>query len=878
MCSLDEANISIIPPLSHLEKLPNEVIVNLARDREAGRHLDWNEISKVYLDILRHSVINQPSRYFSSIIAAAMEVLFLVSEPLFDKSDLGKICKEAAELKDALRMMLKKLGKDQKPFLEELQFIYRKQGRDLAFKDVLKEEVYNIPLSKPDYKIPIEHRSAWWRLTDDHLKAMEFQCSTGLKSSEKDIFGWTPLHYAVITGDRKQIVESKVLSILADMAGRTPVHYATKRGDYEILENLLGAEIGKKKDTANKIEREGMLPLHLAAQSGNFVEIVKLLLPYTNDVNLRDKWGRTALYLVAENRCRDIVEILLGKNNNDAKAEISIICDDRLQRRTALHAATTSRHHNILAMLAGKDGVGLKWKDLDQKTALELAVANDCELSVSALVRIHESTHIPEREINLQQMFPARPVPYQSSRRKSTAIEDTNAIVSRFRKSQSTRGSRYRESGKSNHIRGSQVDNETIEMCHWEEALDMSIISGRRKALVKMIELSTGTSREKTWARALRTAAKEGKEDTLTLILGHQVQSKKESQKITNNLKEAISQHTSSNIAQQAINAKNLIGQPESRSIDNTTADTTESGRGTRLERVISSLAQTLEIKALVNTMDDEFRTPLFLAASNGYAQAVDSLLRKGADIEKSNMEDFTPLYSAAASGYLEVVKILLAYGADTEAATYFKNRTPLYAAARYGHVDTVKVLLEKGANKEARNEDGWTPLRSAANGGHVEVVKMLLKHGADKEAKDKNGYRALMAAVDIGHAEVVHVLLDNEADTDAADNAGLRPLDIAAYSRNIELFKVLLENGSNMEVVDRLGWTPLNSAVYFRHTEMVKVLLDKGANTETANESGCTPLNVAARFGNIEIVKMMTEQAKTYSNRLRRVLPKGRS
>lgn len=64
----------------------------------------------------------------------------------------------------------------------------------MAFKDVLKEEVYNTPLSKPDYKIPIEHRSAWWRLTDDHLKAMEFKCSTDLKSSERDIFGWTPLH------------------------------------------------------------------------------------------------------------------------------------------------------------------------------------------------------------------------------------------------------------------------------------------------------------------------------------------------------------------------------------------------------------------------------------------------------------------------------------------------------------------------------------------------------------------------------------------------------------------------------------------------------------------------------------------------------------
>lgn len=170
------------------------------------------------------------------------------------------------------------------------------------------------------------------------------------------------LHF--IRGNRNQVIASKSLPILADMAGRTPVHYAAKIG-HEILENLFGAEIDKKKNAVNKIEREGMLPLHLAAQSGNAVEVVKILLPYTNEVNVRDKWGRTALYLVAENGSRDIVEILLGKNGNNPKAEINIECEDRLQRRTALHAAATSRLRNILAMLAGKDGKGLKLKDLD---------------------------------------------------------------------------------------------------------------------------------------------------------------------------------------------------------------------------------------------------------------------------------------------------------------------------------------------------------------------------------------------------------------------------------------------------------------------------------------------------------------------------------
>ena len=422
-----------------------------------------------------------------------------------------------------LKIALKQLGLNQKIFVEELQFLYEKQSRDLAFKRVLGEEIYTTPLGKSNYKIPAEHKSAWWGLSDDHLNAISSECSTGLKSSERDIFGWTPLHYAVTTGKRNQVIVSKSIPILADMAGRNPVHHAARCGDHEILEILLGTKIDKKNDAANKVESKGMLPLHLAAQSKNAVEVAKLLLPYTDDINLRDKWGRTALYLAAENGSRGIVGVLVGEYGDDPKAEINIECDYKLQRRTALHAAVASRHHSILAMIAGKDGRGLKWKDSDQKTALELAVANDCELSIAALVKVFESTHVsaleahaPKRETALPSVGLEVPVPERARRQKSTPIEPTTGTTSRFLQ-QSEKEARHQ----------SKENNETVKICHWEEALDMSVICGRRKALVKMIELSKGTSREETWALALRTAAKEGKEDILSLILGPQVQKPK---------------------------------------------------------------------------------------------------------------------------------------------------------------------------------------------------------------------------------------------------------------------------------------------------------------------------------------------------------------
>ena len=878
LCSLDEAYISIVPPLSHLQKLPNEVIVNLAREREANRRLDWDETSKIYLDILRHSVVNKPCRYFSSIIAAAIEVLFLVSEPLFDKSDVGKICKEAAELKDALKIMLRKLGPDQETFLNELQFLYKKQGRYLAFEEVLREEAYNTPLSSPDYTIPTEHRSAWWRLTDDHFKAIDPECSTGLKSSESDVFGWTPLHYAVTTGKRKQVIDSRYLPILADMAGRTPVHYAAKCGDHEILENLLGMEIDKKKDAANKIEREGMLPLHLAAQSGHAIGVVKLLLPYTNEINLKDKWGRTALYLAAENGSREIVEILLGKNGNNPQAEINIKCDDRLQQRTALHAAVASKHNSILAILAGMDGRGLNWKDLDQKTALELAVENDCELCIAALVKVFESQDQG-----------------RSKRQKSTVID---LDASRF-------------------PRGTEIEtfahfteaNDIFTMCHWEEALNLSIIRGRRHALIKMIELSKGYSREETWAHALRVAAKEGKEFILALILGNQEQSK------NLNYKKADPLRTSSNIAQQAIHTENY----------NVSTDAAEGGQKRQLEKVIGSLAKTTEMQSLVNRTNEEGQTPLFLAASNGYVKAVELLLGNKPDLEKVDRRGLTPLNSAAASGYGEVIKTLLAHGANPEAksrdgrtplitsiflghaevvqvlleradmdAADLCGSTPLNVAASTGDLAIVRMLLEKGASLEATNENKWTPLNSAAFFDHVEVVKMLLGKGAYIEAADMFGLTSLNLAAKLGRLEVATALLENQANIeaadifgltslnlatmkghlavarmllekgakkDSADENGLTPLHIAAMQGRAEVTEVLLKEEANTEAVDKHGFTPLNLAVRKGHLAVVRMLLEKGANTEAADEFGLTPLNSAANRGHTEIAKVLLEK-----------------
>ncbi|MCJ1342203.1 hypothetical protein MMC31_000383 [Peltigera leucophlebia] len=858
LCRLDEAYMSIIPPLSHLHKLPNEVMVTLATERVARRHLDWDETSKIYLDILQYSMMDRPCRYSCSLIAAVIEILSSISGPLLDKSDLEKMCKEAVALKDALEETLEKLEQiNQGAFLAELQFLYKKQDRELVLERLLKEVIQS---SKPVEKIPAEHESAWWCLTDNHFKAMESECFTALKSSEKDIFGWTPLHYAVITGNIEQIKESKSLPILADMAGRTPVHYAAQRKSHLVLQALLGTEKTPKEEgrnAANEVEREGMLPLHLAAQSGKVVEIVSLLLPYTDEINLRDKWGRTALYLAAENGSLDIIKVLLGNDKNNPEAKIDIECNDRLQRRTALHAAAASKHHNILTMLAGKDGRGLNWKDSDQKTALELAVANDCELSIVALVEafgIRDSSASeasgPEKEKKLQWSQLERP-------EQDWSIEDELAAAPKSQeKVEAIKGVLADEqaSGFS-----SQQDNKVNEICHWKEALDLSIFGGHRKALVKMIELAEGTSRNETWARALSTAAKEGKEKIVAMLLDHKEPSKFESQKVTDKGKAASPYWNGPNISPKARTKNSPVGRKDLLFKNPINAEGSESSQGAQLQAKIASLVQRKDMAILINRKDDKNETPLFWAASNGHAKAVDVLLRENADNGLASENGWTPLDSAAAHGHVEVVKLLLEQGANIEAVSR-NGYTPVNSAAVSGHVKVVKLLLEHGANIEAVSRNGYTPVNSAAVSGHVKVVKLLLEHGANIEVVSSNGCTPVNSAAVSGHVKVVKLLLEKGANIEAGTLHRGSPLHLAAKEGHLELVGMLLDKGANIEAPDVFGRTPLKSALNSGHVNVMKLLLEKGANKEAVNNAGLTLLNSAAYSGQVEIVELLLE------------------
>lgn len=128
--------------------------------------------------------------------------------------------------------------------------------------------------------------------------------------------------------------------------------------------------------------------------------------------------------------------------------------------------------------------------------------------------------------------------------------------------------------------------------------------------------------------------------------------------------------------------------------------------------------ARGTEIDLKINNGD----TALMIAAYTANKAAVESLLAKGAAVNKSG---WTPLHYAAAAGDTDIVKMLLNKSAALDAPSPNKT-TPVMMAARGGHIYAVKMLLDAGADATLKNDAGMTALDFARQNGNTDIVDGL--------------------------------------------------------------------------------------------------------------------------------------------------------
>lgn len=155
------------------------------------------------------------------------------------------------------------------------------------------------------------------------------------------------------------------------------------------------------------------------------------------------------------------------------------------------------------------------------------------------------------------------------------------------------------------------------------------------------------------------------------------------------------------------------------------------------------------------NTRDAKGQVGLVIALQQESGKAFDALLAsRQTQVEARNAQDESPLMIAAIKGNVDAVQKLIAREADVNKTGW----TPLHYAASGGtdqHLRVAALLLENHAYIDAASPNGTTPLMMASQYGSADIVKFLLDEGADPTLKNRLGLTAVNFAQRVSRSEV---------------------------------------------------------------------------------------------------------------------------
>ncbi|XP_014233514.2 ankyrin-1-like [Trichogramma pretiosum] len=293
--------------------------------------------------------------------------------------------------------------------------------------------------------------------------------------------------------------------------------------------------------------------------------------------------------------------------------------------------------------------------------------------------------------------------------------------------------------------------------------------------------------------------------------------------------------------------------------------------------------------------------TPSLLVQQNCKKNAVELLLRRGADPNVVDKKGFTPLHYAIFNGDINLVEILLRRGARANLVNE-RGETCLHIICSSDDDDEnmAKMLFQicdvkhQTVQVDAQDNEGWTPLLVAIYQGNINLVECLLRRGArpnladnkkitplhaickrkngddgllkrffeindelnqlvEVDAKNEEGSTPLHLALSHACKKMNQLLLQRHADPNLANAEGHTPLHVICQREDddVDLVKMLFEMSDKLnkpiqiDARDKFGCAPLHLALNGGHEQIAEWLLRRGADINLANVKGSTPLHM---------------------------------
>ena len=128
-----------------------------------------------------------------------------------------------------------------------------------------------------------------------------------------------------------------------------------------------------------------------------------------------------------------------------------------------------------------------------------------------------------------------------------------------------------------------------------------------------------------------------------------------------------------------------------------------------------------------LNAQDKKGRTPLHVAAKNGYYSVVKKLIEAGVELNAQDNNKQTPLHLAAANGNESVVDALLMEEKVKLDIQDYNKQTPLHLAVAKGWPNIVQALIDARAKLYTRDSNKKTPLELNKNKKVSAAIEALL-------------------------------------------------------------------------------------------------------------------------------------------------------
>lgn len=256
--------------------------------------------------------------------------------------------------------------------------------------------------------------------------------------------------------------------------------------------------------------------------------------------------------------------------------------------------------------------------------------------------------------------------------------------------------------------------------------------------------------------------------------------------------------------------------------------------------------------------------------------RAMSEMLKKGANINRSNVRGITLLHAAVMARNSDTTQWLVKHGANPSLHTSTGD-SALHEAAKYEDSELLRTLLNaKSVDVNVENSLGSTPLMEAAVAMRLENLKLLLEAGSDVSHRSRQGTTALLISATKHDYDSVKALLEKNANASDVDTYGVSALISAAAmmdrfdngrkespeERSVKTMTELLRCGANVNHVAKSGNTALAEAARCLNRRGLLLLLDAGANPNvhsTAGVSGeMTPLMIASYKHDVELIQKL--------------------